>query len=141
MEYFEQVFALESEPAFQPSFDFIRSALAPFHGEMFYIPASRTEVVLDVVVVTAEYGPTLGKIDFQGDNVLYNAAGDAYFNPISMFSPTRAEKDKVKATLAKAAMIPLRRLRINFVGEPMPTGMQNISDLIFKQMLTFHMSF
>jgi hypothetical protein len=120
MEYFEQLFAVESEPAFQPSFDFIRSALAPFHGELFYIPASKIDVVLDVVVVTAQYGPTLGKVDFQGDNVLYNAAGDAYFNPVSMFFPTEVAKDKVKVKLANAAMIPLRRFRLNFVGEPMP---------------------
>jgi Caspase domain len=115
----DEVFALEDNPEFTSSFEFIKKALQPFLAELFYIPGSKTEVCVDLVVAKFNAIQAIAKVCFEGQNVLYGMIGEGYFDLNIDGVGEIVTRQTIRAKLSEALATPQFRLKISYVGEPL----------------------
>lgn len=112
----DEVFVLEESPAFSSSFDFIRKALQPYLGELFYVPGSMSDICVDVVIGKVGDSPAVTKVCFEGQNILYNGAGDGYFDSSTELTGHTERRATLRAKLSSALGAPTFRLKTSYVG-------------------------
>ncbi len=114
----EDVYYIEEDPQFEPSFRFCREALQPYQELMFYVLLDLRDVVFDAVIEPeSERCHRLKTLLFGGDNVLFARDGetlpaDTHEWAQSSFKVGQFE-DKLTANLA----IPRRRLRVTYSND------------------------
>jgi uncharacterized caspase-like protein len=113
----DEVFALEDTPDFSGSFEFIQKVLQPFLAELFYSPGSKAEVCIDLVVAKYHAVQAISKVCFEGQNVLYNLAGDAFFDLDNDGAADFQTRQTMRSKLSEALVTPQFRLKISYVGE------------------------
>lgn len=115
----DEVFALEESPSFSDSFEFIHKALQPYLAELFYVPGSKTEVCLDVVLGENGELPAVTRVCFEGQNILYNAAGDGYFDASTELTGNTENRITLRARISAALATPSFRLKLTYTGVPL----------------------
>ncbi len=103
-----------------PSLRRALEAFAPlshaYRDVLFYFPGSLTEVCLDVFVGRFSERRAAKEICFEGTNVLYNKAGDGYFEWSDEIAPKEHTRESLPKELAKAAATPTFRPKVSYVG-------------------------
>ena len=113
----DSVFRLEESDLFRKSFKFIRQALRPYLKNLFYVSSSARGLSVDVPC--SDDGDDLKVVDgvfFEGDNILYDDAGENYFDPSENPLMHKTSRSKIKEALAKAMAVPSYRLILNFLN-------------------------
>lgn len=117
--YLDEVFALEEDEDHAESFAFIQQRLLPYRDELFYMPGSTTTIAVDAVIGRYEKKPAIETVCFEGERVLYNSAGDGYFELNENESLEKDTKESFRVKLTEAMIVPKFRLQIKFVGKPL----------------------
>ncbi len=136
----DAVFAIEESELFKDSFRFAKQALTPYIKNLFYIPLSARSISFDVVCGEKGQGKAVVEsVMFEGDNVLYDPAGEEYFDPSGYLpqsstvisKPNEAgeyyinqsgyllylrSRDNIRDILSMASAVPSYRLKVNFVS-------------------------
>jgi len=76
-EKLEDVFLLEEADEFRRSFNFIAQSLIPYQKQLFYLPGTRRDVLMDVVNTAPSEGKSsVRHVLFDGQDVFYAADGE-----------------------------------------------------------------
>jgi hypothetical protein len=84
---------------------------------LFYIPSSARGISVDVSC--ANYEQDMKVVDavfFEGDNVLYDDAGEGYFDPSQDDFLRKTSREEIRSSLSEALVVPSYRLKVNFVN-------------------------
>lgn len=74
------VFALEGDERFHPSFQFIQQSLRQYQKELFYIPGSERSVVVDIVVTPKNNKFEVARIIYDSQDIFYAVDGVTLIN-------------------------------------------------------------
>jgi len=118
----DEVFSLEENPIYLGSFDFIRNALLSYTDELFYLPGSRSEVCVDVVMEKFHAQAAVAKVCFQGQNILYNWSDDGYYDLATQSPGIIATRITLRGMLSEALVTPQSRLKVNYTGVHVAEG-------------------
>jgi hypothetical protein len=113
----DDVFRIEDSEMFLDSFLFVQQALTPYMKNLFYIPSSARGISVDVSC--ANYEQDMKVVDavfFEGDNVLYDDAGEGYFDPSQDDFLRKTSREEIRSSLSEALVVPSYRLKVNFVN-------------------------
>lgn len=128
----DNIFQMEESEHYRKSFEFIHQALRPYAKSLFYVPSSARGISVDVSCIDFEEDEkAVDGIYFEGDNVLYDEAGENYFDPHVNKFITKMRKSKIMHSLSKAMVVPSYRLKVNFL---------NIGDEVEKFLVPYNMN-
>jgi hypothetical protein len=111
------VFALEGDERFHPSFQFIQQSLRPYSKQLFYIPGTERPVVVDVVVVpNKENKFEVKRIIYDSQDVLYASDGVTLVTNFGFTSSYMEElsETEFEIKLASLMAVPRNRLVVTF---------------------------
>lgn len=74
------VFAMDGDERFRPSFQFIQQSLRPYQKELFYIPGSERDVVVNIVVTPKDEKFEVTRIVYDSQDILYASDGVTLIN-------------------------------------------------------------
>jgi hypothetical protein len=117
-ERFEDVFSLEGDEHFASSFNFIRQALKPYMKQLFYLPGTLRNIVIDMTTeILEEDKRAVAGIFYEGENILYDEEGKSYFNPHEDRFLRTYTVQEIKAMLCKGLVIPKSQLTLNYIDK------------------------
>jgi hypothetical protein len=113
----DAVFRVEGSEIFKDSFRFAQQALIPYLKNLFYIPSSAKGISFDVVCREHEQNmKVVEAVFFEGDNVLYDSAGERYFDPSEDEYLVEITREHIRDSLSQASAVPSYHLKVSFVG-------------------------
>lgn len=113
----DAVFRAEKSEIFKDSFLFAQQALTPYLKNLFYNPLSERGISFDVVCREHEQDmKVVEAVFFEGDNVLYDSAGEEYFDPSEDDFLIEKTRENIRENLSQASAVPSYYLKVSFVG-------------------------
>ncbi len=116
LDMIDSVFSLEENVAYTTSFDFIRQALKPYLKELFYIPGKGKDVCVNITTLKMPDGKiAISELFYEGDNILYDAKGQSYYDPLKDNFLTIQTKEEICKSLSQGLVTPTYRLKLHYV--------------------------
>ena len=114
----EDVYYIEEDPQFEPSFRFCREALQPYQELIFYVPLDLRDVVFDAVIEPESEGcHRLKTLLFRGDNVLFAIDGETLPADTHDLAQSSFKVGQFEDILTANLAIPRRRLRVTYSND------------------------
>ncbi|MBI3234657.1 MAG: caspase family protein, partial [Bacteroidetes bacterium] len=117
--FLKEINALEGNPDFKKSFDFINQQLAPFEKDVFYIPGtSKVSISFDVVLEKkqTEKGNVIynvKEIKYEGKNVLINDKRNPFFGSEDEIYYESLYFERLKSKISELTSIPVESLTVS----------------------------
>jgi hypothetical protein len=110
------VFALEGDERFHPSFQFIQQSLRQYQKDLFHIPGSERSVVVDIVVAPRDDKFEVVQIIYDSQDILYASDGVTLINNYGFGSNPFQEVlvTDFEPELASHMVVPCNRLIITY---------------------------
>lgn len=116
VEMIDRVMVLEDKTAYASSFNFIQQALKPYLKELFYIPGKGKDICVDITTqIMPDNRRAISGLFYEGDNILYDEKGEAYFDPLKDDYLTLASREEISVILLQSLIAPSYRLKLNYV--------------------------
>lgn len=116
VEMIDRIMALEDKAVYVSSFNFIQQALKPYLKELFYIPGKGKDICVDITThKMPDNRRAISGLFYEGDNILYDEKGEAYFDPLKDDYLTLASRAEISTILLQSFIAPSYRLKLNYV--------------------------
>lgn len=117
-ERLEEVYYIEEDPQFGPSFGFCRNCLLPHREQLFYLPLDLRDVLFNAVVDSEADGSySLLELHLGGENIMFDSDGQPLPNDSNGILKMTLTVQQMESTMSSLLAIPRRHLRLTYSSD------------------------